>query len=608
MKLRILPEGERPIAIDPSVRAERRSAQRRAADAATVLLFRDGVGLAAMQSVALLLATADRIRLTDPAPDAAAWPSALSALLAVCGVLLGLWWLCLWGFQRRRRLQRLRWQDTRIWLRGLSTLMLLNLFAFGSLAGSAVHAAPAHWMLLTALHGVLALTVAASVNGPTVLSVGSIATLAWPAWAWLDGGEPVGGSIGLGLAGLALLALWPLQRQARRWRRVSRRLVDAGDRVRNLTAERDAAVRADHDKLRFVAAASHDLRQPMHALGLFVATLEGRLQGTPDEALAHNMMRSVETLDRSFSALLDISRLDAGTVQPNPQRFQLRDLFRRLHMHFAGVAEERGLGLRFSPGGKTVTSDPQLLERVLANLIQNALRYTQQGGVVVVARSTATHINLEVWDSGSGIAPADLPRIFDEFYRAHPSEREAGQGLGMGLAIVKRLLRLLGHTLEVQSIPGRGTMFRVGVPIGSAPDVADATAAADTIPAPVLQAGHILVIDDEADIRLGLSHLLRAWGFEADAAADIAEARAIAQRLGPRLDLVISDLHLLDGEDGLDAIAAVRAACGRPVQAMVITGDTSPAEIRRASASGHMLLFKPVQPSKLFGVLRSIVQ
>ncbi|HMX11460.1 MAG TPA: hybrid sensor histidine kinase/response regulator, partial [Burkholderiaceae bacterium] len=417
-----------------------------------------------------------------------------------------------------------------------------------------------------------------------------------------------GGPIAAALTAPALLALWPLLRQARRWRRVSRRLVDAGDRVHALTAERDAAVRADHDKLRFVAAASHDLRQPMHALGLFVATLEGRLQGTPDEPLAHNMMRSIETLDRSFSALLDISRLDAGTVQPNPQRFQLRDLFRRLHMHFAGVAEERGLGLRFSPGGKTVTSDPQLLERVLANLIQNALRYTQDGGVVVVARTTATHTNLEVWDTGSGIAAADLPRIFDEFYRAHSAQREAGQGLGMGLAIVKRLVRLLDHTLEVRSEPGRGTMFRIGIPIGSAPDVADATAAADTIPAPVLQAGHILVIDDEADIRLGLCHLLKAWGFEASSAADIAQARATAQTLGGQLDLVISDLHLLDGEDGLDAIAAVRVACGHPVQAMVITGDTSPAEIRRASASGHMVLFKPLQPSKLFGVLRSIVR
>jgi CheY-like chemotaxis protein len=389
---------------------------------------------------------------------------------------------------------------------------------------------------------------------------------------------------------------------------MGQRLIEVGDRVRHLTEERDAAIRADHDKLRFVAAASHDLRQPMHALGLFVATLEGRLQGTPDEPLTHSMMRSVETLDRSFTALLDISRLDAGTVCPNLQRFPLRDLFRRLHMHFAGLAEEHGLGLRFSPGGKTVTSDPQLLERILANLIQNALRYTREGGVVVLARTTRSHIHVEVWDSGCGISAADLPHIFDEFYRAGHAGRDAAQGLGMGLAIVKRLAVLLGLTLEVASRPGRGTMFRVGIPIGSAPDVADATAAADTIPAPVLQAGTILVIDDEADIRDGLATLLRSWGFDAHAAADIAAARSVAQVLDGQLDLVISDLHLLDGEDGLDAVAAVRQACGRRVPAMIVTGDTSPAEIRRASASGNMVLFKPLQPSKLFGVLRSIVR
>jgi signal transduction histidine kinase len=172
----------------------------------------------------------------------------------------------------------------------------------------------------------------------------------------------------------------------------------------------------------------------VHALGLFAATLHKRLAHTPDEPLARNMMRAIDGLERSFNAMLDISRLDAGVMTPRLQTFPLRDMFRRLHMHYAGQAELAGLGLRFSPGGKSVTSDPQLLERIVGNLIQNAIKYTERGGIVVLARSTRTHVNVEIWDTGSGIAPEVLPRIFEEFLpggprRARPLAR-AGHGPG----------------------------------------------------------------------------------------------------------------------------------------------------------------------------------
>ena len=397
-----------------------------------------------------------------------------------------------------------------------------------------------------------------------------------------------------------------------RWRRASwaqaaRTLLERDDRIRALEEERDAAQRADQEKSRFLTIASHDLRQPVHALGLFAATLDKRLQGSPDEHLVRNMIRSIDGLDRSFNAMLDISRLDAGTIEPNVQHFPLRDLFRRLHMHFAGQAEMRGLGLRFSPGGKAVSSDPQLLERILGNLVQNAIKYTEQGGVVVVARSTRTRINVEIWDTGIGIHAGELPRVFDEFYQVGRGERARSRGLGMGLAIVKRLARLLGHELTVASRPGKGTLFRIGIALSDLPEIQDATAAADTLPMPLAQSRTVLILDDEEAIREGLSLLLEEWGYDAIAAGSIAEAERAVFKLDAPPDLILSDLHLGDGPDGLAAIAAIRQQCGHDVAAIVITGDTSHGEMMRVTESGHPVLFKPVQPRKLYNVLRGLL-
>jgi len=393
----------------------------------------------------------------------------------------------------------------------------------------------------------------------------------------------------------------------RAWRRMQRRQADLEETIMQLRSERDGAMRADEEKSRFLAIASHDLRQPVHALGLFAATLEKRLLGSPEEPLARNMIRSIEGLDRSFNAMLDISRLDAGTIEPNVQQFPLRDLFRRLHMHFAGQAEMSGLALRFSPGGKSVSSDPQLLERILGNLVQNAIKYTEEGGVVVVARTTETHVNIEVWDTGVGIRAADLPRVFDEFYQVGRSERARAQGLGIGLAIVKRLAMLLGHQLTVSSRPGRGTMFRIGIRIGGLYDMQDVTAPADTLPMPLPQARTVLVIDDEEAIREGLALLLEEWGYHAVIAGSITQAQRVVASLDGPPDLILSDLHLGDGPDGIAAIQAVRTWCGHDVSAVLITGDTSHEEMRRATDSGHPVLFKPVQPRRLYNVLRGLV-
>ena len=427
-----------------------------------------------------------------------------------------------------------------------------------------------------------------------------------PAVENLAGGGPQAEAMAAACIVAAGLAALIAVMQHRRWYAEARARIAQADRIRALEAARDAAIKADQEKSRFLAIASHDLRQPVHAIGLFAATLEKRLQGSAEEPLIRNLNRAIDGLDRSFNVMLDISRLDAGAIEPRVQHFPLRDLFRRLHMHFAGQAEQKGLGLRFSPGGKSISSDPQLLERVLGNLVQNAIKYTDEGGIVVVARSTAGHINVEIWDTGVGIRPADLRKVFDEFYQVGGGQRVRAQGLGMGLAIVKRLVRLLGHELTVSSRPGKGTMFRLRIALGGLPEIQDLTAAADTVPAPILQARTVLVLDDEEPIREGLQMLLQEWGYEAIAAASINEALREVAKLDAPPDLILSDLHLGDGPDGIAGIEAIRRQCGCEITAMLITGDTSHTEIRRATESGHPVLFKPVQPRKLYDALRGL--
>ena len=226
--------------------------------------------------------------------------------------------------------------------------------------------------------------------------------------------------------------------------------------------------------------------------------------------------------------------------------------------------------------------------------------------MVVVARSTATHVNVEVWDTGVGVRPEDLPRMFDEFWQVGRGERARTRGLGMGLAIVRRLAGLLDHGLSVSSRPGHGTRFRLSIRRGALAGIQDATVAADTVPMAADQPRTVLVIDDEEPIREGLQGLLETWGCHAVVAASLDEAERLAGVMPMAPDLILSDLHLGDGPDGIEAIAAVRRLYGFPVPALLITGDTTPGEMRRATDSGHPLMFKPVQPRRLYEMLRSL--
>ena len=378
------------------------------------------------------------------------------------------------------------------------------------------------------------------------------------------------------------------------------------DLVRQLRSQVEVAARANQEKTRFIASAAHDLRQPLHALGMFCAALEQHLRDTPERPLVRNMMRAIEALESSFGAMLDISRLDAGVVQAAPQTFPIRDLFRRLYQQFGGDAEARGLALRFRATRRIVHSDPQLLERVLANLVQNALRYTRRGGVLVAARRQARGIALEVWDTGVGIPEDKREMIFREFYQIDNPERDRGRGLGMGLAIVQRLCNLLEHPLQVRSTLGHGSVFRVVVPAGDAAAVDKPSTEADTLPPRRLGAVTVLLIDDELAIREATRELLRPLHVDVLAAGTIAEAVELAAEVRDRLDLILSDWRLRGQENGVEAVRAVRAVAGEATPAVLITGDTSPELLKLAHESGLVILHKPLQPRVLTRLVKHL--
>jgi signal transduction histidine kinase len=493
------------------------------------------------------------------------------------------------------------------WLRRHRLVLLLTAAAWG-VAPVWLQPAPATaagWILTLHL-----LVVAGA--GTNLVSMQRRAVLVWllpmlgPLAVYLTWHSEV---VARGLGGVVLvfaLLCWVFANSERRLlTRALQSSLDNDALVAALRQQMALVEQANREKTRFLASASHDLRQPMHALGLFAATLQRRLKATPMQPTVTHMLRAIDALDQSFSAMLDISKLDAGVVEPNLQSFPIRDLFRVLHMHCNGRAEERGLSLRFKAGGKIVTSDPLLLERVLGNLIHNAIRYTREGGVVVVARTRREGSSIEVWDTGVGIQSDELPRVFDEFYQVDNPGRDRGSGLGMGLAIVKRLVLLMGHTLEVKSRPGRGTVFRIILKPTELAELRNVVLGAETVPSEVADDRTVLLIDDEQSILIGMSDLLRGWGYRVLTAGSIEEACVAVRRHADVIDIVVSDLRLAHQEDGIDAIERVRAAYGAPLPGLLITGDTSPEQVKRAHESGHQVLFKPVRTRELFAALRS---
>jgi signal transduction histidine kinase len=412
---------------------------------------------------------------------------------------------------------------------------------------------------------------------------------------------------GCTLAYLAVTLKFGLQ-QNRLLTEAMRARYEKEDLAQRLAEQVRLVERASLEKTRFFASASHDLRQPLHSLGLFGAALLSRLKATPDEPIARNLMHCVDALEASFSSMLDVSKLDAGVVEPKAAPLSAAALFRNLDASFSQQAEAQGLALRFKPSNKWLHVDPALVERLLGNLIHNALKFTETGGVVVLARTRQGQVSLEVWDTGRGIAPPELGRVFDEFYQVGNQERDRSKGLGMGLAIVRRLGHLMNLPLTVQSRPGRGTVFKLLVPmsasqIESLPRVQTGMTSAGFR---ALASMRVLVIDDEENVRVSTAAALRQYGLQVELADGREQAMAIARQLGPKLDAIISDFRLRS-DDGIGVIAALRAELGRNTAALLVTGDTAPERVRQAQQSGLRVLYKPVKIHALVEELRLLI-
>jgi len=336
----------------------------------------------------------------------------------------------------------------------------------------------------------------------------------------------------------------------------------------------------------------------LHALGLFAAQLPAHVRDAEGAQLADRVRSSVDALDGLLSALLDISKLDAGAIDPQPQPVALDAIFARLGSDYAPVALERGLKLAIVPTRAAVRTDPVLFERILRNLVDNALKHTSRGGVVVGVRPRGREIAIEVHDTGPGIAASERERVFEEFYQIGNLERDRTRGLGLGLAIVRRLADLLGHRVEVESVPGRGSTFRVLAARDSAPGPAPA---GSPIAPGALAGRRILVVDDEADVRLGTQTLLASWGTRCVSAASVDEA--IARADGDAPDAMIVDWRLAAGATGEDAVARLRAAFGKAIPALIVSGASAPDDLNRIKATGMPLLHKPVAPAKLRSAL-----
>ena len=377
--------------------------------------------------------------------------------------------------------------------------------------------------------------------------------------------------------------------------------------AKDLKEAREAADRANQAKSRFLATASHDLRQPLQTLALLNGTLRRIVQEPhAHEAIVHQS-QAIEAMSRLLNALLDISKLESGAVRPDPTDFAVAALFEELRNEFASLAEAKGLELRISATAGLIHSDRSLVGQILRNLISNAIKYTRKGFVELRALVQPSAIHIEVIDSGVGMAPEQLPYIYDEFYQIGVSTNAFREGYGLGLSIVARLVKLLGLHLAVRSAVGYGSTFDLELPPGSgtipAREASGATVAGVDRR---LSAPQVLLVDDDPGVRNATAMLLKVEGYQVVSASSLQEA--LQQSAGmPRIDLLVTDYHLQNGATGLDVISQVRALAGEGLKAVLVTGDTSSTIRELAPDERIRLVSKPIDADELLGLIKALL-
>ena len=377
---------------------------------------------------------------------------------------------------------------------------------------------------------------------------------------------------------------------------------------RELVVAREAADRANQAKSRFLATASHDLRQPLQTLALLNGTLR-RIIADHDAADALSQQdQAIGAMSRLLNALLDISKLESGAIKPEPTDFTVAALFEELRREFDSLAANKGLGLQVEPSVECIHSDPSLVEQILRNLVSNAIKYTRKGWVrVSCLHEAATRVRIEILDTGIGIPADKLPYIYDEFYQVGVPANRSREGYGLGLSIVQRLVKLLNLDLDVRSEVGKGSVFALLLPaattsaISVPPPAPDAT----TLHSPQLTKTRVLLVEDDPAVRDATRMLLKVEGYQVRAVASFADALKTVREDGG-VDLLVTDYHLGEGENGTEVICALREILGPALKAVLMTGDTSPA-IKELPRDAHLrLASKPVKAEELLGLLSEL--
>jgi signal transduction histidine kinase/ActR/RegA family two-component response regulator len=381
----------------------------------------------------------------------------------------------------------------------------------------------------------------------------------------------------------------------------NRRLLETNQELRIAKAE---AEHADSAKSRFLAAASHDLRQPLDAMSLLLGSLHRRVPEGRAREILEQLRSSLGIMIKLFNALLDLSKLDAGAVAVHLEPVLVTTVFEHLHADYAAASRAKGLDLRIVPSGAVLRSDAVLLERILRNLLSNAIRHTAAGRVLVGCRHRGGMLRIDVLDTGPGIPDDRLDAIFDEFYQIGNPARSRSEGHGLGLAIVRRTARLLGHRLEVAPSPGGGTRFSVEAPVTAMSGPATVKVPPEALPAPHVRSVSVLLVEDDPLVAEAMQLALEDLGCTVRGAASGEEALALAD--GSEPEIVIADYRLPGGRSGLDTIVALRTQAGRDIPASIITGDLS-AEIQAcAQRAGVHFLHKPIQPKELSNLVRDL--
>ena len=383
---------------------------------------------------------------------------------------------------------------------------------------------------------------------------------------------------------------------------------EVADGARELAvAAREAADRANQSKSRFLATASHDLRQPLQTLELLNGTLQRLSIGPAVAKAVAQQGAAIGAMSRLLNALLDISKLESGAIKPEPTDFTVAAIFEELRRAFADSAAQKGLGFEISAADECAHSDPSLIEQILRNLVTNAIKYTHCGIVSLrCVTSPGQMLRLQVVDTGVGIPAAQIPFIYDEFYQVGVATNSSRNGYGLGLSIVQRLVKLLNLKLEVQSEPGKGSVFSLAVPM-SETRVARSSAALPASASPGHPAGapHVLLVEDDKNVRDATRFLLTVEGYRVTAVATLAEALDEATR--SVIDLLLTDFHLANGETGTAVISALRESLGAHLKAVLITGDTSTA-MRELPRDPHMrIASKPVKADELLTLMRALL-